>query len=122
MLPGAGNIELENNSNIDQATATWLNANYTHTNRRRSVDMKQNQHVTNSIDFELERKRWQMLAEHQTAVSLELLNSWNFDVLNYSNEQLCEVLTYLFSVHNFFVDFKVPAGAFSAFIMEICEL
>ena len=118
MLPNGGNIQLDNTSNIDLATKTWLHANYMHSTRRKSMAIKK---VT-SIDFEAERIRLQRLAESQTVVSPELLNSWDFDVLNYSNQQLCEVLTYLFSAHNFFVDFSVPDGSFSAFIMQLCEL
>ena len=117
MLPNAGNIELDN-TNIDQATKTWLHANYSNSTRRRPPPSP----MVNPLNCEAERIRLQRLAEGQKTVSLDVLNSWNFDVLSYSNDQLCEIMTYLFSVHNFFVDFKVPEGSFSAFILQLCAL
>jgi hypothetical protein len=112
MLPGAPVVEIESGQ-IDQATETWLNVNYLNPQNRMSI------HRVALVDSEEEQVRLQELAEKQTVVHLELLNSWDFDVLDYSNEELCEVLTYLFSVHNFFVEFKVPPGSFHAFISEL---
>jgi hypothetical protein len=113
MLPGAPVIELESGQ-IDQATENWLNTNYLQRPRRTlELNLPQND--------ERERIRLQELAEHQTVVGLEVLNSWSFDVLEYNNEQLCEVITYLFSVHNFFIDFHVPAGSFHSFIIELSQ-
>lgn len=47
--------------------------------------------LVGSIDAE--RVRLQLLASSQSIVSHEKLNSWDFDVLDYSHEQLNEVST-----------------------------
>ena len=116
MLPAAEPLEFETGS-IDKATETWLNANYLQRQRRASTLI--NNDITNIKDPTEERIRLQNIAEKQTVVTIEHLNSWNFDVLEYTIPQLCEVLTYLFSIHNFFDEFRVPAGSFHAFVIEI---
>ena len=123
MLPAAEPLEFETGS-IDKATETWLNANYLQRQRRPSfLNTNNSYNNTNNnntlIDPSIERIRLQNIAEKQTVVTIDHLNSWNFDLLEYTIPQLCEVLTYLFSIHNFFDEFKVPAGSFHAFVIEI---
>lgn len=51
----------------------------------------------------------------------EQLDSWELNVLDYSNEQLCEVSEYLFSVLNLLNEFQVPPLVFRAFLAEIAS-
>jgi hypothetical protein len=55
----------------------------------------------------------------KSGVDVALVNSWDFNVLQYSHQQLFEVNQYIFSVMGFFNDFQIPVPVFEAFILEM---
>ena len=100
---------VEVGDNVDTATASWLNSNY-------SRDGGQTASTSGGgvvIDKTLQSLK--------SGVDVALVNSWNFDVLKYSNQQLFEVNQYIFSVMGFFSDFKIPVPVFEAFILEMSK-
>ena len=54
-----------------------------------------------------------------TTVDPAVLNSWNFDVLDYSHEQLIETFAYMFDFLNVFDQFRLPRPVFIAFMKEL---
>ena len=55
----------------------------------------------------------------QNVVTQEKLDSWSFNVLEYSADQLCEIMAMPFLVWNLLDEFKVPKSAFMSFMHEI---
>lgn len=114
VLPGSNEV-LINDSNIDSTTATWLNQSYASNSHVVAVE-----HLPH-VDEEGEKHRIEQLENQQNLVSRERLQSWNFDVLEYSTEQLCEITVYMFSLVNLLDDFQVPLGVFKHFLGEIAS-
>ncbi len=42
-----------------------------------------------------------------------------FDVLEFSNGELCDVVTYMFSILNLLDEFRVPQDVFKSFLGEL---
>ena len=82
VMPGTAQVIVDENTNIDSATASWLNANYSKGGG--SSEIKRNAIV---IDSKLQTLK--------SGVNVSEVNSWSFDVLKYSNEQLFEVNQYM---------------------------
>lgn len=147
VLPGALEISVEG-SNLDSATADWLNESYSGAGSRsasKSVAspalgmrgsiltpvLERGEGKTSAEsgggadeqddvdDEEQERRRLVNLDKTQSVVSRDQLDSWEFDVLDYSNEELCEVVEYLFSVLNLLGEFRVPPAIFRSFLGEL---
>jgi len=116
VMPGGHDLDMSADKNVDKATANWLAQTYSQNFKKVEV-----QQATVSTDEGAERKRLQSLKSHEIAVSSEVLNSWEFDVLEFSNEQLCDIFAYLFAVLNIFEEFKCPTPVFNAFITELAS-
>jgi len=56
-----------------------------------------------------------------TVVSTELLNSWDFNVLEYSKDELLDIAHVLFGVFDIFDMFKVEEKVFSNFMANISD-
>lgn len=97
---------------IDKGTANWLNESFGQTH-----DAKL--HNLEVVDEYTERARLHNISSRQSLVSRSELNSWDFDVLRYTNEQLNEIFLYLFDICNFFESFQVPVEVFKEFLGEI---
>jgi len=144
VLPGALEISVEG-SNIDSATADWLNESYSGAGSRaasKSVSsptvgmrgsiltpvLERGEGKTSAEggveaddqdEEEQERRRLVNLDKTQNVITRDQLDSWEFDVLDYSNEELCEVVEYLFSVLNLLGEFRVPPAIFRNFLGEL---
>ena len=108
LMPSTTNI-VEAGDNVDKATASWLNSNY-------SKNMGEVSSSTSGgvvIDKTLQTLK--------SGVDVSAVNSWQFDVLKYSYQQLFEVNQYIFSVMGFFNDFAIPVPVFEAFILEMSK-
>lgn len=110
VLPGANELNIAQGA--DAATATWLTSNFSTAAGTHSIGVIK-------IDEEAERVRLLELAASQTVVSNEKLNSWYFDTLEYSHEQLNEIVCYIFSIFNFFDEFGVSMIIFRDFLAEM---
>lgn len=108
VMPGTAQIIVDENTNVDSATASWLNANYAKGGG--SSEVKRNAIV---IDHKLQTLK--------SGVNVSEVNSWSFDVLKYSNEQLFEVNQYMFSVLDLFNTFSIPIPVFEAFLLEMSK-
>lgn len=113
VIPGGQDIIID--ANVDSSTASWLTSNY-------SQGAKKVVAETVKESSSVQSQRLQKLATMQTIVTPQVLNSWDFDVLDYSNEQLIEILTYIFATRNVFDEFKVPVDVFRRFLAEIHSL
>ena len=114
-------IEIEADSNIDASTANWLNEAYSKgvtKIRRNSTALTALVGINTTED---EADRLDTLENALTIVTKETLNSWDFDVLEYSNVELCEIMTYQFSLLNLLNEFRVPKETFQKFLSEICS-
>ncbi len=108
VMPGTAQVIVDENTNVDSATASWLNANYSKGGG--SSEIKRNAIV---IDSKLQTLK--------SGVNVSEVNSWSFDVLKYSNEQLFEVNQYMFSVLDLFNTFSIPIPVFEAFLLEMSK-
>ena len=107
-------VMAEGDKNVDSATANWLSATYGDGSKR--VE----QVALTSADEQLHSKRMSQLStDHTIACSPELLNSWDFDVLDYDKAQLTDIFVYIFSVLNIFDEFNVPQAKFRSFLDEL---
>merc|ERR1712196_245158 len=107
-------VMAEGDKNVDSATANWLSATYGDGSKR--VE----QVALTSADEQLHSKRMsQISTDHTIACSPELLNSWDFDVLDYDKAQLTDIFVYIFSVLNIFDEFNVPQAKFRSFLDEL---
>jgi hypothetical protein len=57
--------------------------------------------------------------ESQRVVELDVLNSWRFDTLLYTHDELNMVVTHIFSVLGLTDEFNVPRPVFQAFLKEV---
>lgn len=115
VLPG--NNEIEVDGNIDKNTANWLNQSYT----SGAVLHNPKETKTDSVvgDEVAEKLRLQQLENTISGETREVLKTWDFDVLNYSNEELSAVIFYIFSKMNLLDEHKVPESNFKLFVNEI---
>jgi len=99
------------NDNVDTATASWLNSNYsTSSGTRATMIAKQ---LPLQIDSSLQTLK--------SGIDVSKVNSWSFDVLNYQQQELFEVNQYIFSQFGIFNDFSLPIPVFEAFMLEMSK-
>jgi hypothetical protein len=110
VIPNDQNVV--DDKNIDSATASWLNDNFAQTH-------KSNENKLLVEDEDQRQARLVKLASMQTVVEPAVLNSWNFDVLQYSVVELYEILTYIFASCNILEEFNVPIEVFKSFLHAI---
>lgn len=113
MLPGGQEMQI--NENVDKATASWLSHTYTAGYTKVSTEA-----TTVVVDEEAERNRLQSLLERsESLVSLDVINSFEFDVLNFKHDELIEIVTLVVALQNFFQEFNIPQGVFREFMKEV---
>lgn len=114
VVPAQNEIEVD--ENIDKTTSNWLAQQYTSNTKKRDIAQAT---ASNRIDGELEKKRLAALDESLTIVSKEKLQSWDFNVLEFSNEDLCQIITYIFNLLGLIDEFKVDRAKFHNFMGEV---
>jgi len=100
---------------VDKDTSSWLSAQYSTLGR---VFVQEESKVT-VASMEASKKRILSLSSIESIVSPDVINSWNFDVLDYSNEQLIDVWAYIFGTLDVYEEFKVPEQVMRAFLTEV---
>jgi hypothetical protein len=110
VIPGAQELNIA--AGADTQTAAWLTSNFSQGAGTQTIGVVK-------IDEDAERIRLLELAASQTVVSNEKLNSWYFDTLEYSHEQLNEIVCYIFSIFNFFDEFNISMIVFREFLQEM---
>lgn len=117
VIPGAENLIVD--KNVDSSTAKWLNEAYLSkaTKMISSGVGKIGSELIHAVELVDFRKK----LSSDTVVNNELLNSWNFNVLEYSKEELLDIAHVLFGVFDIFDKFKVEEKVFSKFMIEIAD-
>ena len=113
VIPGAEKLIVD--KNVDSSTAKWLNEAYlSKATKMITNSVNKMSHVVELVDF---RKQ----LSSSTVVSTELLNSWDFNVLEYSKDELLDIAHVLFGVFDIFDMFKVEEKVFSNFMANISD-
>lgn len=117
VIPGAENLIVD--KNVDSSTAKWLNEAYL----SKATNLVKNGvgNIGTKIGRAVELVDFSKKLSSNTVVSNELLNSWDFNVLEYSKEELLDIAHVLFGVFDVFDKFKVEDKAFSKFMVEIAD-
>eukprot|EP01038_Epipyxis_sp_PR26KG_P015310 gene15310-20632_t len=113
VLPSQTNVIVADDNTIDKTTATWLNQSYS-----TGVAQVVFEHA-GPLDEAAEKARMNQLELTLKLVSKERLNSWEFDVLEYTNDELCEITVYIFASLHLLDDFRIPMPTFQNFLREI---
>lgn len=112
------NNDIEVDANIDKTTAHWLSQQYSvGTGGKDRNEVHRADSVIN--DEAADRLRLKNLEDALPIEVRKQLSTWEFDVLQHSNEELHKVIYYLFSKLNFLEEFKVPENVFRNFVQEI---
>lgn len=115
IVPGANDITID--GNIDGNTAHWLKAAYSDgAGARREVFRIES---VMAHEGAADRTLLRRLESTMSADTLTSINSWDFDVLRYSEEELTSVMVLLFSRLNLLEEFSVPETTFRFFLKEI---
>lgn len=86
----------------------------------RVTETTANQYTVEEVpDDGKEALRLDSLQSTFQTVDLALLHSWEFDVLDYTHEQLFDTFIYLYDVLNIFDHFRLPRPVFAAFLKEL---
>ena len=114
-----GKNELEVDDNVDKATAVWLSENFSTASKNKSEKASANA-ASNQSEYNVDSAQEQLrLMEGHSTVDPTVVNSWNFDVLKYNTQELCDVCSYLFDVFHLLDEFKCPMGTMNMFLMEM---
>lgn len=115
VLPNQDGMELD--ENMDKSTAQWLQQSYltpggatnAHSNKAK---------VLSTVDEDEDGDEAKAMASNNI-VSRDKLDSWDFDVLDFTHDQLTDIITYLFSMQKLLRIFNVDTQTFKAFLKEI---
>lgn len=100
--------------NVDKATASWLKDNYAATSTQ-----KKDKKVDKMMGHDEEVAKAKQLQNAHENVDPTIVNSWGFDVLKYSYDELYEYNRYLLDVFGIFQEFTVPVQVYTNFLTEL---
>jgi hypothetical protein len=100
--------------NVDKATASWLKDNYA-----ASSTQKKEKKVDKMLGHDEEMAKAKQLQSAHENVDPTVVNSWGFDVLRYSYDELFEYNRYLLDVFGIFQEFTVPVNVYTNFLTEL---
>lgn len=116
VLPG--NDEIVVDANIDKNTSSWLSQQYTA--NAGNLFFSRNTTIANfAKDQDVEMARLKAIEDALTIVSKETINSWEFNVLDFSNDELCEAVVYLLSTLDLLNVFNVDMEVLRTFLTTI---
>lgn len=101
--------------NVDSATADWLSKTYAQGNKK--VQAFSSAAMFNS--GALARRASTMASDFALPCTTDVIESWNFDVLEYDQSKLTTVFMYIFTVLDVFEEFKVNEDVMRAFLTEL---
>lgn len=114
-----GKNELEVDEGVDKATAVWLSENFSSATKARSEKAAANA-AAHQSEYNVDSAQEQLrLMEGHSTVDPTVVNSWNFDVLKYNTQELCDVVSYLFDVFHLLDEFKCSMVTMNAFLIEM---
>jgi hypothetical protein len=101
-------------SSVDQNTSNWLSQAYSAgASVQKNLTFLRTVVEKNSDEDSVEP------TQLQSKTSKLVLNSWEFDVLEYSTGELTDIMTYMFTLLNMLQEFQVPIPVFKNFLGEI---
>ena len=109
-------VELDGTENLDHATKSWLKKSYT---KPEVVAPASNYTVELVGSNSAEELRLQELLSDFKTVDLAVLDSWAFDVLEHTHNELFEVFGYIYGRLDVYHTFSLPAPVFMAFLAEL---
>ena len=107
-------IELSDVQGLDEATRADLSKSYS-----RNKDTASNEYRIEEVNESSTSSRLNHLRDSFKTVPHKLLNSWDFDVLDYSHEQLIDVFLYLYDVIDAYESFQLPKPVLAAFLRDL---
>jgi len=111
VMPGTQSLVIRDGDQVDSATASWLNQNYS-----KSSGVTEHKKGKGMYTFD------KSLQNLKSGINVSLINSWDFDVLDYTHNQLFEVYQYIFSVLGFFDTYKIAVPVFESFLLTMSKL
>ncbi|KAJ1434174.1 hypothetical protein B484DRAFT_446819 [Ochromonadaceae sp. CCMP2298] len=103
-------IDIEG-AGIDKGTSNWLSQAYSQGPATRKVV-----HAARLIG---KFSKIKALSQPSCVVTRQQLDSWEFDVLAYTQKELCGIMAFMFSCMNLLSEFDVPGPKLEAFLQEI---
>ena len=132
-FPGANDLEVD--EGVDLATKSWLNQSYSAGGKANIsefhsiIDDDDDAYEDSDYDsdnedplFEMEVARLEKLAvdtRDRLELDFDQVESWNFDVLRCSHDELFIIFSYVYEKLNLLADFHVPEPIFRAFWKEV---
>ena len=119
-------LEIAADANIDASTSNWLSQSYSNLAVGSSSAKEPDRMIMRASTF------LSAIGEHEemmpvvediatSLISKGVLDSWDFDVLNYPDEELSEIMIFLFSSLGLLVSFQVPMATMRLFMIEISK-
>lgn len=115
ILPSSQDMAVD--GNIDKNTAIWLKQSYTGGGAVRKNIIKNE--IVMAHEADADKSVLRRLEAGFSQQVMETIDSWYFDVLKHSEEELTDTMVYLFCTLNLLEDFKVPEVTFRAFLKAI---
>lgn len=103
--------------NIDGNTAQWLKQSYS-TGATARKDVVRTESVM-AHEAAADKSLIRRLESNMSTEILDTVDSWYFDVLKHSEEELADVVVYLFCILNLLEDFHIPETTFRLFVKSI---
>lgn len=109
--------ELIVDSNVDSTTVSWLNQTYAAGNEIKRIP-------TSSTDDDMKNDNDSRNGNFRTVVitgnvNVPVLNSWDFDVLAESTEDLFDAACYMLDVFSSIKEFQIPSSVLANFLKEL---
>ena len=104
---------------IDEETANFLKENYSGSAQSTRKKIAVNNEW---IDYE-PTTNWTLesakVLQRHPDIELDKVNSWGFDVFNYSNVDLIKICMYFFDYFHLFKEFSITENKMTAFLLKI---
>ena len=118
-------LEIAADANIDASTSNWLSQSYSNLAVASSTAKEPDRMIMRASLLSAIGEHEEMMPVVEdiatSLISKEVLDSWDFDVLNYPDEELSEIMIFLFSSLGLLVSFQVPMATMRLFMIEISK-
>ena len=115
-------IDIAVDANIDASTSNWLSQSYS--NKAITSAKEPDRMLSRASFLPAIGEQEDMLPVEDIATSLiskEVLDSWELDVLEYTDDDLSEIMIFLFNSLGLLVSFQVPMATMRLFLGEISK-
>jgi len=116
VIPNGNDIAAD--ANLDASTSNWLSQSYSN---KAVASVKEPDRLRISLPAIGEYEGVLPIEDITPVISKELLDSWDFDVLEHSDDDLSEIMIFLFNSLGLLVSFQVPMATMRQFLSEISK-